>query len=179
MEVNVPGIRAILRRAFWHFGRWNLYRFGVVPHLVSPWRSRDQTASLMELDTNWTWQLAVLSVHFDEHIVRDEADYLDFRSSLVKNVALGDAASCKLLALMRSSTVLIQYYKIVNNLTSLNPAEYFTIHQPSLSSRASSSILKKPFKRPNYVLSSFFLQVNWRLELSFVDIKTIQVTQCF
>ena len=37
--------------------------------------------------------------------------------------------------------------KIFNNLTSLDPAEYFTVHQPSLSSRASSSILVKPFKR--------------------------------
>ena len=47
---------------------------------------------------------------------------------------------------------LIQYYKIFNNLTLLNPAEYFTVHQPSLSSCDSSSILIKPFKRPNYVL---------------------------
>jgi len=31
----------------------------------------------------------------------------------------------------------------------------FIAHQPSLSSRASSSILIKPFKRPNYVLSYF------------------------
>ena len=52
---------------------------------------------------------------------------------------------------------LIQYYKIFNNLTSLNPAENFTVHQPSLSSHASSSIiLIKPFKRPIYVASSFF-----------------------
>ena len=31
-------------------------------------------------------------------------------------------------------------------LINLNPAEYFTVHQPPLSSRASSSILIKPFK---------------------------------
>jgi hypothetical protein len=60
------------------------------------------------------------------------------------------------LELRRLRCDLIQYFKIFNNLTSLNPADYFTVHQPSLSSRASSSILIKPFKQPNYVLSSFF-----------------------
>jgi len=56
---------------------------------------------------------------------------------------------------------LIQYYKDFNNITSLNNAAYFIVHQSllslslSLSSCASSSILIKPFKRPNYVLSSF------------------------
>jgi hypothetical protein len=60
------------------------------------------------------------------------------------------------LELRRLRCDLIQYFKIFNNLTSLNPAEYFTVHQPSLSSRASSSILIKPFKCPNYVLSCFF-----------------------
>ena len=60
------------------------------------------------------------------------------------------------LELRRLRCDLIQYYKIFNNLTSLNHADYFTVHQPSLSSRVSSSILIKPLKRPNYVLSSFF-----------------------
>jgi len=32
---------------------------------------------------------------------------------------------------------LIQYYKIFNDVTSLNPADYFTVHQPYISSRAS------------------------------------------
>ena len=40
------------------------------------------------------------------------------------------------LELRRLHCDLIQYYKIFNNLTSLNPAEYFIVHQPSLSSRA-------------------------------------------
>jgi len=30
----------------------------------------------------------------------------------------------------------IQYYKTFNNLTSLNPVEYFTVHKLSLSARA-------------------------------------------
>ena len=60
------------------------------------------------------------------------------------------------LELRRLRCDLIQYYKIFNNLTPLSPSDYFTVHQPSLSSRASSSLLIKPFKRPNYVLSSFF-----------------------
>lgn len=51
---------------------------------------------------------------------------------------------------------LIQNYNIFNNWTWLNPAEYLTVHQPTLSARASSSILIEPFKRPNYVLSSSF-----------------------
>ena len=58
------------------------------------------------------------------------------------------------LELRRLHCDLIQYYKIFNKLTSLNPVEYFTFHKLSLSSRASLFI--KPFKRPNYVLSSFF-----------------------
>ena len=60
------------------------------------------------------------------------------------------------LELRRLRCDLIQYYKIFDNLISLNPVDYFTVHQPSLSSRVSSSILIKPLKRPNYVLSSFF-----------------------
>jgi len=40
--------------------------------------------------------------------------------------------------------------------TSSNPADYFTVNQPSLSSRASSSILINPCKRPNIVLCFIF-----------------------
>jgi len=39
---------------------------------------------------------------------------------------------------------LIQYYKILNNLTPLNYAKYFTYHQPSSSSRKPSPFLIKP-----------------------------------
>ena len=60
------------------------------------------------------------------------------------------------LELRRLRFDLIQYYKILNSLTPLNYAEYFTYHQPSSSSRNSSPFLIKPFNSPNYLLSSFF-----------------------
>lgn len=60
------------------------------------------------------------------------------------------------LELRRLRFDLVQFYKILNNLTLFDPADYFTVHQPSLSSRAPSSFLIKPINRPNYVLSSFF-----------------------
>jgi len=50
---------------------------------------------------------------------------------------------------------LIQYYKILNNLTPLNYAKYFTYHQPSSSSRKPSLFLIKPMNSPNYLFSSF------------------------
>ena len=60
------------------------------------------------------------------------------------------------LELRRLRFDLIQYYKILNSLTPLNYAEYFTYHQPSSSSRNSSPFLIKPFNSPNYLLSPFF-----------------------
>ena len=69
------------------------------------------------------------------------------------------------LELRRLRFDLIQYYKILNSLTPLNYAEYFTFHQPSSSSRNSSPFLIKPFNSPNYLLSSFFNR-QWLLEFT-------------
>jgi len=63
----------------------------------------------------------------------------------------------KPLELRRLCCDLIQYYKIFNISTSLNPSDYFAFYQPSLSSRASSSILIKPFKGPDYVTMFYHL----------------------
>jgi hypothetical protein len=60
------------------------------------------------------------------------------------------------LELRRLRFDLVQYYKIFNNLTSLNPADFFNVHQPSLSSRAPAPTLTKPLNKPNYVSTSFF-----------------------
>jgi hypothetical protein len=60
------------------------------------------------------------------------------------------------LELRRLRFDLIQYYKIFNNLTSLNAVDFFNIHQPLVSSRAPAPLLIKPHNKPNYVLSSFF-----------------------
>jgi len=72
------------------------------------------------------------------------------------------AVSSNIFRFPTSSAVCHSLYSLpilANNLTSLNPAaDYFAVNQPSLSYRASSSILIKPSKRPNYGLSSFFLQ---------------------
>ena len=81
-------------------------------------------------------------------------DYFTKRVTSLKNYSYPERLSILGLEqpeLRRLRCDLIQYYKIFNSLTSLNPAEYFTVHQPPLSSRASSSILIRPFKRPNYV----------------------------
>jgi hypothetical protein len=60
------------------------------------------------------------------------------------------------LELRRLRFDLIQYYKIFNNLTPLNHADYFRYHQPSISSRNPSPFLIKPLNSPNYLLTSFF-----------------------
>jgi Reverse transcriptase (RNA-dependent DNA polymerase) len=60
------------------------------------------------------------------------------------------------LELRRLRFDLVQYYKIFNNLTSLCPADFFNVHQPTLSSRAPAPTLLKPLNTPNYVLSTFF-----------------------
>jgi hypothetical protein len=61
------------------------------------------------------------------------------------------------LELRRLRFDLVQYFKIFNNLSTINPNAYFNIRQPSLTSRAPVPLLIKPFNKPNYVLSSFFL----------------------
>jgi len=51
---------------------------------------------------------------------------------------------------------LIQYYKILNNLTSLQPDLYFKFHYPPMSSRNPAPRLEKPSKSNNLLHSSFF-----------------------
>ena len=41
---------------------------------------------------------------------------------------------------------LVQYYKILNNLTPLNPADYFIMHYPPTSARDPSPIISKPVR---------------------------------
>ena len=60
------------------------------------------------------------------------------------------------LELRRLRFDLIQYYKIINNLTSLNQSDYFTYHHPSAFSRKPEPFLIKPLNKPNYLLTSFF-----------------------
>jgi hypothetical protein len=60
------------------------------------------------------------------------------------------------LELRRLHFDLIQYYKIFNNLTSLNHSDYFMLHHPSAVSRKPDSFLIKPLNKPNYLLTSFF-----------------------
>ena len=61
------------------------------------------------------------------------------------------------LELRRLRFDLIQYYKTMNNLTSINQAEYFMHHQSQYSSRKRLSSLIKPVNSPNYLLNSFFI----------------------
>jgi len=53
------------------------------------------------------------------------------------------------LELRRLCFDLIQYYKILNNLTPLNYAKYFTYHQPSFSSRKTSPFRMNRIKSIN------------------------------
>ena len=63
------------------------------------------------------------------------------------------------LELRRLRFDLVQYFKIFNNLSSITPVDYFNIRQPSLTSRAPVPFLVKPINKPNYVLSSFFIDL--------------------
>ena len=51
---------------------------------------------------------------------------------------------------------IIQYYKIMNNLTLINRTDYFTRHHSQSSSRKPLSSLIKLVNSPNYLLTSFF-----------------------
>jgi len=78
---------------------------------------------------------------------------------------------------VRKGCDLCQYYETINNLTSLNPADYFTVHQPSLiSSRASSSVLLKPFNGLTMVITPLSTR-RLTAELALVNIKKIYVTK--
>ena len=57
------------------------------------------------------------------------------------------------LELRRLRYDLIQYYKILNNLTPLNPAVYFKLHYPLTSARDPSPIIVKPIHYSNEVVS--------------------------
>jgi hypothetical protein len=63
------------------------------------------------------------------------------------------------LELRRLHFDLIQYYKIINNLTSLNQSEYFTHHHPSAFSCKPGPFLIKSLNKPNYLLTSFFIDL--------------------
>ena len=50
---------------------------------------------------------------------------------------------------------LCYYYKILNNLTSHNPADFFAFHHPPASLRNNTPLLKKPTNYSKSILSSF------------------------
>jgi hypothetical protein len=101
------------------------------------------------------------------------------------------------LELRRLRFDLIQYYKILNNLTPLNHAKYFTYHQPSSFSRKPSPFLIKPINSPNYLLTSFFNRsvdcwnslpqtlketnslVTFRKNLSMIDLSSFLIGSAF
>ena len=62
------------------------------------------------------------------------------------------------LELRRLRYDLVQYYKILNNLTPLDPSKYFSIYNSIPSSRSSPTYLSKPIKASNKFLSSFFFR---------------------
>jgi hypothetical protein len=61
------------------------------------------------------------------------------------------------LELRRLHFDVIQHYKIFNNMSSINQSDYFTHHHPSAFSRKPESFLIKPLNKPNYLLTSFFI----------------------
>lgn len=60
------------------------------------------------------------------------------------------------LELRRLRYDLIMYYKILNNLTPIDPNKYFEIYHSLPSSRSAATYLTKPAKACNKLLSSFF-----------------------
>jgi hypothetical protein len=60
------------------------------------------------------------------------------------------------LELRRLRYDLVQYYKILNNLTPLNPVDYFIMHYPPTSARDPSPIISKPVRFNKNVLSGCF-----------------------
>ena len=50
------------------------------------------------------------------------------------------------------------YYKVLNNLTPLNPSDYFLIYHSPPSSRSASIYLTRPIRASNKFLSSFFFR---------------------
>jgi len=64
--------------------------------------------------------------------------------------------SLESLELRRLRYDLVQYYKILNNLTPLNPAVYFNLHYPPTSARDPSPLILKPIRYTNKVLSGCF-----------------------
>ena len=59
------------------------------------------------------------------------------------------------LELRRMYFDLINYYKILNNLSPLNPSNHFLIYVPIASSRSTIPYLQKPQHGSNKLLSSF------------------------
>jgi len=53
------------------------------------------------------------------------------------------------LEVIRLRNDLVQYYKILNNLTPLKPADYFILHYPLASARDPSPIIVKPLRFTN------------------------------
>ena len=62
------------------------------------------------------------------------------------------------LELRRLKFDLINYFKILNSLSPLDPKSYFTIYKPLPSSRSAIPYLQKPHKACNKLLSSFFFR---------------------
>ena len=60
------------------------------------------------------------------------------------------------LELRRLHFDLVNYFKILNNLSSLDPSQYFTIYHSPSSSRSDSTYLHRPIKATKRTLSSFF-----------------------
>jgi len=60
------------------------------------------------------------------------------------------------LEVRRVHYVLVKYYKILNNLTPLNPADFFILHNPLKTARDPSPIIVKPIRFTNKVLSGRF-----------------------
>jgi len=62
----------------------------------------------------------------------------------------------KQLAEFRDTANLIQYYKILNNLTCIEPNSYFHLHYPPPSSRNPASFLQQSSNFSENLRSSFF-----------------------
>ena len=63
------------------------------------------------------------------------------------------------LELRRLKADFVMYYKILNNLISINCNDHFTMRtSPSISTRSSGPCLQKPFRRTNRISNNFFFR---------------------
>ena len=110
---------------------------------------------LLDYNSNIWNPTRVYFINLLESIQRAFTKYVEAISKLSYTKRLG-IFNLEPLELRRLRYDLVQYYKILNDLTPLKPADYFRLHYPLTSARDPSPIIVKPIRYTNKVLSGCF-----------------------